>query len=120
MSDTEVILSAIGKSADGFLHQVDKLADTVTTLNTTIVKLDASFNHQSESHTNLKGQVDTLSVELSDVTKEVDELKIYAKVRHNRRVWWSNNWSKILTTAILCGSAISALAILYNNIKPDA
>ena len=119
MNNTETILAAINTSNAGFLMQVTKLNDTVSTLNISVVKLNHDINNQSEKHTDLKDTVVKLEQDLVDVIKDVDELKVYGKLGYERRRWWSSNWMNIIKTVILCVSAVSVVAIAYANLTPQ-
>lgn len=117
MNDVSVILEAIRKSDDGFLSEVKVLNTTINLLNTNVEKLSLSVDHQSESHGDLKIVVDDLKNELSSVSKEVDELKLYGKIRHNKNKWWSDNWAKIITVSCIAISAISFVVIAYAKLE---
>ena len=118
MNDTQLIISAIQGSQQGFNDQVSKLADTLNTLNGNVIELNSSMNHHSDNHSELKDEVKELTIQLDILAHKVTTLELYAKVRNDRRKWWSSNWHKILGTVIICCSAVSAVAIFYSNNLP--
>ena len=118
MNDTNIILDAIGKSTNGFNEEVKKLTGTVHSLNVSIEKLNVSMDYHRDNHSDLKDNVNRIEKELSDVVKEVDQLKVYGEMRFKRGQWWSSNWMNILKTVIICVSAISFVVIAYTKLTP--